>query len=79
MKKSGDSYERLWFSPLQYADMEIGKTVDFEAKVIVDDPDADAIAVAVSDPYEHKTISYISIENIEVRPLVPLMYLTIWN
>ena len=68
VKKSGDSYERLWFSPLQYADMEIGKTVDFEAKVIVDDPDADAIAVAVSDPYEHKTISYISIENIEGSP-----------
>lgn len=68
VKKTGDAYERLWFSPLQYADIEIGKTVEFEAKVIIDDPEANAIAIAVSDPYEQQTINYIPIEKINGSP-----------
>lgn len=68
VKKAGDSYERLWFSPLQYADIQIDKTVDFEAKVIIDDPEAQAIAIAVSDPYEQQTINYIPIAKINGSP-----------
>ena len=41
VKKDTAGYERLWFSPLQYADIMIGKSVDFEAKVVIDDPEAD--------------------------------------
>lgn len=68
VKKRDDKYERLWFSPLQYANIEIGKTVNFEAKVIIDDPEAQAIAIAVSDPYEQQTINYIPIEKINGSP-----------
>lgn len=68
VRKAADSYERLWFSPLQYADIQIEKSVPFEMKMIVDDPDAEAIAVSVSDPYGLNTVTYIPIENINGSP-----------
>lgn len=68
VRKANESYERLWFSPLQYADIKIGKNVSFEMKMIIDDPDAEAIAVSVSDPYEQNTVTYIPIEKINGSP-----------
>ncbi len=68
VKKDTAGYERLWFSPLQYADIMIGKFVDFEAKVVIDDPEADAITVSVSDPYGGNTIDYVTIGQIEGAP-----------
>lgn len=68
VKKDGDEYQRLWFSPLQYADVMIGKTVDFEASVTIDDPEADAIAVSVSDPYGGNSVSYVAIGQINGAP-----------
>lgn len=68
VKKVNDGYERLWFSPLQYADIMIDKTVDFEAKIVIDDPEANAVAVVASDPYEQSTVSYIPIQQINGSP-----------
>ncbi len=67
-KKTGDKYERLWFSPLQYGNIAITKEVNFSADVKIDDPEANAIAVSVSDPYGNNLISYITIGKIEGSP-----------
>lgn len=68
VKKEGDTYERLWFSPLQYADMTISETVQFEANVRIDDPEANAIAIVASDPYGFSTTQYVTIGEIVGSP-----------
>lgn len=68
VKKTDSGYSRLWFSPLQYADITISKSVNFSGEVRVDDPDADAIAVIANDPYGHQTTEYITIGQIEGSP-----------
>ena len=52
---------------LAHCSMRI-KSVDFEAKVLIEDPEADAIAVSVSDPYGGNTIDYVTIGQIEGAP-----------
>lgn len=68
VKRAGDSYERLWFSPMQYGAVPVEKQVRFEANVRIDDPDAEAIAVEASDPYGQKTVCYLPIGRIDGSP-----------
>lgn len=68
VKRTGETYERLWFSPLQYGSIPVEKSVRFETSVKIDDPDAAAIAVVVTDPYERQTAGYIPIGRIDGSP-----------